>query len=174
MNVLVVYPELYKSFWSLINPSKIVSEESIFPPKELIVISILLPITWERKIVDLNKEKLKDDDIVWADYIIISAKEEQHKSTIQTIEKCNSKGIKIIGSGSLFTEYSEEFENVEHLVLDDIRVSLPLLINDIEYENPQKIYRSNPFNEIRRFTGSYYSVSSVSGSFSRNIQLSHA
>ena len=49
MNVLIVYPELCKSFWSLINPSKIVSEKSIFPPKELIVISILLPITWEKK-----------------------------------------------------------------------------------------------------------------------------
>ena len=56
----------------------------------------------KKKIVDLNKEKLKDDDIVWADYIVINAKEEQYKSTVQTIEKCKLKSIKIIGSGSLF------------------------------------------------------------------------
>lgn len=173
MNILIVYPKFPTPFWSFTNTSKLVSEKKTFSPKDLLIISILLPITWERKLIDLNTDKLKKKDIRWADYILISAKEEQHNSTIKTIKKCNSLSTKIIASGALFTEYWEEFKNVEHWVLDDIRITLPLLINDLEEEKPKKVYHSNPFFEIRRFTESYYSLTGISGNFSQNIQLSH-
>lgn len=174
MNILIISPKLSESFFSYTNALKFVSKKSIFPPKELLLISILLPITWKRKMIDLNIKKLKRRDILWADYIFVSAQEKQYNSTIKTIKKCNSFGRKIVASGSLFTEYSEEFENVEHLVLDDIRKSLPKFIVDLENKNTEKVYHSNPFFEIRKFTESYYSLKNISDGFSQNIQLSHA
>lgn len=173
MNILIVYPKFPETFWSYINNLILVSKKSILPPKDLIVVSILLPITWERRLIDLNTEKLKKSDIIWADYIFISAKEEQYSSTVKIIEKCNSFDKKIVATGSLFTEYFEEFEKVEHLALDDIRITLPLLIHDLENNKPKKVYHSNPFFEIRKVTESYYSLTSISESFSQNIQLSH-
>lgn len=174
MNILIIYPEFPKTFWSFTNALNIVSKKSISPPKETLLISILLPITWKRKQIDLNSEKLKNSDILWADYIFLSAKEEQYKSTIKIIEKCNLIGKKIVASGSLFSEYFEEFENVEHLVLDDIRITLPLFINDLENERLKKIYHSNPFFEIRKITEPYFSLSNFSDSFSQNIEMSFA
>lgn len=174
MKILVVYPEIQKTFGSTRNTFKLFSKKSIFPTKDLLLISIQLPITWERKLIDLNTEKLQRSDIIWADYIFVSAKEEQYNSTFKIIKKCNSLDRKIVGSGSLFTKYFEEFENVEHLVLDDIRLTLPLLINDLENKNPKKVYHSNPFFEIRTHTESYYSLSSITNSLSHNINLSHA
>ena len=76
--------------------------------------------------------------------------------------------------GSLFTEYFEEYENVEHLVLDDIRKTLPQFINDIEENKTKKVYHSNPLFEIRKFTEPYYSLANISDGLSQNIQLSHA
>ncbi|NQU52856.1 MAG: hypothetical protein HQ522_09995 [Bacteroidetes bacterium] len=174
MKILIVYPKFAEAFWSFTNAIKLVSKKSIFPPKDLLVVSIHLPITWERKLIDLNTDKLKRRDILWADYILISAEEKQQISAIKIIEKCNSLGRKIVASGSLFTEYSEEFENVDHLVLEDVRISLPLLINDLENEEPKKVYHSNPFFEIRKFTESYYTITNISESLSQNIQLFHA
>lgn len=173
MNVLIVYPKFRENFLSFKKALKLVSKKSAIPPKELLITSILLPITWDRKLVDMNSEKLKKRDILWADYIFISANEEQYNSTIKTIEKCNSLDRKIVASGSLFTEFFEEFENIEHLVLDDIRITLPLLIYDLENEKPVKVYHSNPFFEIRRFTESYYSLANFTTNFSQNIQLSY-
>lgn len=173
MNILIVYPKFFRPFWSFANTSKLVSEKSTLPPKELLKISIHLPITWERKLIDLNNEKMKKADILWADYIFLSAKEEQYNSTLQTIEKCKILSKKIVACGSLFSEYYEEFEHLEHLVLDDTRTTLPQLINDLENEEPHKVYHSNPFFEIRKLTESYYSLTNISGSFSQNIQLSH-
>lgn len=174
MNILIVYPKFPETFWGFSNVLKLVPKKPTFPPKELLIISILLPITWERKLIDLNTENLKRSDILWADYIFISAKEEQYNSAVKTIEKCNSFDKKVIASGSLFTEYFEEFENVGHRVLDDIRITLPLFINDLENEKPQKVYHSNPFFEIRKFTGSYSSLASISDNISQNVHFFYA
>ena len=85
MNILIVHPEyennkrkLFKSF----------SKKPKFPPKELILISTLLPITWERKRVDLNYDKLRKQDIFWADYVFVSAGEKQQTSALATIKFC--------------------------------------------------------------------------------------
>jgi hypothetical protein len=174
MNILIVYPSFQKSLWSFTDAFRLGTKNHTIPPRELLIASILLPITWERKLIDLNTEKLKKNDIIWADYVLLSAKEEQYKSTIKIIEKSKSFGRKIVASGSLFTEYYEEFDNVDHLVLDDINLSLPLFINDIENDKPKKVYHSNPFFEIRKITESNYSLANISSSLSQNIQLSHA
>lgn len=119
----------------------------------------------------MNHEKLKTKDILWADYIFINADEKRYKSTVKSINCITTLGKKIVACGSLFTEYFEEFEKIEHLVLDNIRMTLPQFINDLENENPQSVYHSNPFFEIRKVTESYYSLASFSGKFSENIQF---
>ena len=174
MNVLIVYPEFPKTFWSFTNTIKLFSKQSTSTPKELLRISILLPITWKRKRIDLNNEKLKKSDILWADYIFISAKDEQIKSTFKSIERCKILGKKVVGTGPLFNDYFEEFEQVDNLILDDMRITLPLFINDVENGKTEKIYHSNPFFEIRNFTEPYYSLTSFSDSFPQNIQMSYA
>lgn len=173
MKILIVYPEYPKSFWSLNRTIEMFSSKAKFPPKELLHLSVLLPITWQRKFVDMNTSKLSKREMEWADYIFISANEKQHASTIKTIKRCNCIHKKIVACGPLFTEYTEEFENVEHLLLDNIEITLPELIDDLESQKTKKVYHSNPFYEIRRFAESYYSVTSISDKFSRNIKLSY-
>lgn len=174
MNILIVYPKYNKTEWSFTDLFKRGADQSIFPPKESLITSTLLPITWERKNIDLNAESLKTKDILWADYIFISAKEEQYKSTIKTLKKCKFLGKKIVAFGFLFTEYYDEFEQVDHLVLDDFRITLPQLIYDLENNAPKTVYHSNAFFEIRRYSESIDSVKCLSGGFSQNIQISYA
>lgn len=173
MKILIVHPEYSKSFWSVENLFKMSSKKSKFPPKEILRTSILLPITWEKEIVNLNEEKLSKDKILWADYIIINAEEKQFNSAKKIIQKCEFFHKKVAGCGSLFNEYAEEFEHVDHLILDDIKITIPLFVNDLENNKSKKIYHSNPFFEIRKYTESYYSVTNISDSFSRNINLAY-
>ena len=173
MKILIVYPEYPKTFWSFNHFFELFSKKETFPPKELLHLSILLPITWERKLVDMNTRKISKAELQWADYILISANEGQYDSTLKTIKSCCSRHKKIVASGPLFTEYAEEFEGVEHLLLDNIEITLPELVHDLENQKTKKVYHSNPFFEIRKFTESYYSLTSISDNFSRNIQLSY-
>lgn len=174
MNILLVYPKFSDPFFSLTNVLKLISRKPQLPPRELLLISVLFPITWETKQIDLNSDKLRKKDILWADYIFVSAKEEQYNSTLKTLRKCDLQGKKVVGSGALFTEFFEDFEHLEHLLLDDIRITIPLFITDLENNKSKRIYRSNPYFEVRRFVEPYYSLGNISEKFSQNMELSHA
>ena len=134
-------------------------------PRELIEISIQLPITWERKLRDLNKEKLNTKELEWADYIIIKADLQQRNSTVSLIEKCKQAGKKIIAEGALFNSQPADFENVDHLILN--LATFDPFVRDIEDNTAQRIYNADFRKEKLRRTA--YSLLGFSGYFSRNI-----
>ncbi len=73
MKVLLVYPQNTDTFWSFKHVLPFVSKRSTFPPLGLLTIAAMMPREWELKLVDLNVTRLKDSDLRWADYVMISA-----------------------------------------------------------------------------------------------------
>ena len=83
---------------------------------------------------------LNDKDIKWADYVFISAMVVQKDSTREVIQRCNNLGRKVVAGGPLFTTEPEAFSGVDHLILNEAEVTLPLFLADLENGHPQKIY----------------------------------
>ena len=73
MKILMVYPEYPVTFWSFDHALKFISKKAAYPPLGLLTVAAMLPQEWEVRLVDLNIEKLKDCDLEWADYVMISA-----------------------------------------------------------------------------------------------------
>ena len=90
MNILLVYPQYPDTFWSFKHALKFISKKAVNPPLGLLTISAMLRKNWHKKLVDLNIETLKKKDILWADYVFISAMNVQAKSTKEVIERCIS------------------------------------------------------------------------------------
>jgi hypothetical protein len=88
MKILFVYPEYPDTYWSFSHALKFISKKAAYPPLGLITVSALLPEKWDKKLVDLNIEILHDKDLLWADYVMISAMSVQTKSTDEVIAKC--------------------------------------------------------------------------------------
>lgn len=101
MNILLVYPEKENNTRSLLYKLGLNLRRKNADPLELVEISIELPITWERKLVDLNQKKLQKKDILWADLVIVKANENQMKSAIDVATLCNSFQKKIIVQSDL-------------------------------------------------------------------------
>lgn len=148
LKILLVYPQYPDTFWSFRHALKMVSKKSAFPPLGLLTIAAMLPGDWEKKLIDMNITSLADSDIRWADYVFISAMAVQRDSTIEVIAKCNSLGIKCVAGGPLFTTGYDEFTGVDHFVLDEAEVTLPLFIADIESGNTRHIYTSKERPDI--------------------------
>lgn len=142
MKILLLYPQYPETFWSLKYSLSFVGKKASIPPLGLLTIASLLPQNWETKLIDLNVEKLSEKDIIWADYIFISAMITQKESTKQIIHKCKEHNKKIVAGGPLFTSLPEEFPEVDHLVLDEGEVTLPQFLKDLENSQTQKYYRS--------------------------------
>ena len=65
MKILLVYPEYPDTFWSFKHALKFVSKKAAYPPLGLITVSSMLPSEWEKKLIDMNIEKLHIEDILW-------------------------------------------------------------------------------------------------------------
>lgn len=172
MKVLLVYPEYPDTFWSFKHALKFVSKKAAYPPLGLITVSAMLPKNWERKLVDMNIEKLYIEDILWADYVFISAMSTQITSAVNVIDRCKAFNKTVVAGGPLFTADYEKFEKVDHLVLNEAEITLLLFLDDLKTGNTKKIYTTNKFADVEKSPLPDYSLIQLDKYTSKSIQFS--
>src|SRR3989344_736033 len=150
MKILLLWPKFPATFWSFKSALPFIAKKAAFPPLGLLTVASLLPQKWEKKLIDLNVEKLQDKDILWADLVFISAMAIQKDSVLELIGTIKKFGKKIAAGGPLFTTDYEDFsKNIDYFVLDEGEVTLPLFLADLKRRALKKIYRSNIKPDIK-------------------------
>jgi len=150
MKILLVSPDSPATFWSFKNALKFISKKAILPPLGLLTVAAMLPKGWEKKLVDMTTKKLRDRDIRWADYVFISAMLIQSKSAREVIDRCKKLGVKTVAGGPLFTSQPERYLDVDHLVLNEAEVTLPLFLADVEKGCAGRMYRTRERADMSR------------------------
>jgi len=139
----MVYPQFPDTFWSFKHALKFVNRKNNNPPLGLLTISSMLPQDWQRKLVDLNIQRLKDSDIQWADLVFISAMDVQRTSVHEILPRLKQFGKYIVAGGPLFTGEHDQFPLIDTFVLNegelpflDFWLILLLAINCIKFMKP--------------------------------------
>jgi radical SAM superfamily enzyme YgiQ (UPF0313 family) len=140
MKILFIYPQVPITFWNFKHILKFISKKATYPPLGLLTVAAMLPREWEKKLVDLNVSPLREKEILWADYVFISAMLVQKDSAKAIIRQCKGLGKKIVAGGPLFTTGHEDFCDVDHFVLGEAEVTLPLFLRDLENGCPKPLY----------------------------------
>jgi radical SAM superfamily enzyme YgiQ (UPF0313 family) len=148
MKVLFVCPEYPDSFWSFKHALKFVSKKAGQPPLGLLTVASLLPAAWEKKLVDLNLSPLSDGDIRWADFVFLGGMSVQSASAREVIARCNEVGTKVVAGGPLFTARHEEFPGVDHFVLNEAEITLPLFLDDLAAGRPKPLYTTDEWADL--------------------------
>ncbi len=148
MKVLLIYPEFPDTFWSFKHALKFIRKQASLPPLGLLTVAAMLPALWEKRLVDLNVGKLSEKDLAWADVAFVSAMVIQRKSTEQVIDRCKAAGLKVVAGGPLFTAEYDQFDTVDHFVLNEAELTLPSFLNDLERGSARRIYSSAEFADI--------------------------
>jgi len=172
MKILFVYPRYPDTFWSFKHALKFVSKKASFPPLGALTVAAMLPAPWEKKLIDMNVTPLNDKDIQWADYVFISAMVVQKESTQLVIQRCNNLGVKVVVGGPLFTTEPGAFEGVDHFILNEAEVTLPLFLADLEKGNPQRIYSTDIHPAITNTPVPMWSLIKMNQYSSMNLQYS--
>lgn len=142
MKILLVYPEYPDTFWSFKYALKFINKKAATPPLGLLTIASMIEDGNEIKLIDMNVKSIQNKDILWADYVFISAMVTQRNSAQEVINRCNELGVKMVAGGPLFSSLHNEFPEVSHFILNESEITLPLFLEDLKKGNPKKIYSS--------------------------------
>lgn len=148
MRVLMLYPEIPDTFWSFKHALRFVRKQASSPPLGLVTIAALLPSAWEKRLVDVNVTRLRDRDLAWADMVMISAMIVQRESAHELVDRCKKAGVTVVAGGPLFLSEYDHFPEIDHFILNEGEITLPLFLSDLARGCPQRIYRTDEFADM--------------------------
>jgi radical SAM superfamily enzyme YgiQ (UPF0313 family) len=172
MKILLVSPQVPDTFWSFKHALKFVSKKAGEPPLGLLTVAAMLPAEWQKQVVDLNVRKLQDSEIAQADYVFLSAMSIQEASARAVIAQCNRLGTRVVAGGPLFTSRHDEFKGVDHFVLNEAEITLPLFLEDLAHSRPQPLYTTTQWADITTTPAPLWELIDLRPYASLNIQYS--
>jgi len=172
MKILLLYPKYPETFWSFEHALKFIFKKATNPPLGLLTVASMIPKEWEKKLVDMNVMTLNDKDLKWPDFVFISAISIQKESVKETISRCKKMGARIVAGGPLFTSSCDEFEEVDHLVLNEAEITLPPFLEDLRNGCARHIYTSNQWADIKKTPIPLWELVNMKKYASMNIQYS--
>jgi radical SAM superfamily enzyme YgiQ (UPF0313 family) len=172
MNVLLIYPKFPDTFWSFSYALPFIGKKAAFPPLGLLTVASMLPEQFQKRLVDVNVDRLTDDDLSWADMAFIGGMAVQRDSAKKIIARCKQIGLKVIAGGPLFTAEPDEFGEVDHLVLGEAELTLPPFLEDLKNGRPKKIYRASGFCDLHQTPFPLWDLIRIKKYASMSIQFS--
>ena len=172
MKALLIYPEFPDTFWSFKHALKFIHKKAAFPPLGLLTLGAMLPKEWSTRLIDTNVKAVAEKDLAWADAAFISGMSVQRDSAHQIIARCKEGGLKVVAGGPLFTSEYEEFDQVDHFVLNEAELTLPLFLADLERGSAKPVYKTSEFSNISATPAPLWELADMKRYASMNIQFS--
>ena len=172
MNVLLVYPEIPATYWSFQYALRFVRKKASYPPLGLVTVAAMLPADWRLRLVDTNVRALTDEDLRWADCAFISAMAVQREAAERIIARCRARGLRMVAGGPLFTAQREQFEAVDHLVLNEAELTLPPFLRDFAAGRAEHLYTTREYADLRRTPVPRWDLVRLSSYVSMPVQYS--
>ncbi|NIO70754.1 MAG: DUF4070 domain-containing protein [Anaerolineales bacterium] len=172
MNVLLIYPEFPDTFWSFKHALKFIRKRASSPPLGLLTVAAMLPPEWTKRLIDVNVTKLTEKDLAWADYALISGMVVQRESARQIIARCKEAGVQVVAGGPLFASEYEQFEEVDHFVLNEAEVTLPPFLADLEQGRARRVYTTSEFADIQKTPVPLWELADLGRYATMSIQFS--
>jgi radical SAM superfamily enzyme YgiQ (UPF0313 family) len=172
LKVLLIYPECPETFWSFKHALKFIKKKAVLPPLGLLTVASMLPKEWSKRLVDLNVTKLTEKDLAWADLAFISGMVVQRESARKAISRCKTAGLRVVAGGPLFTSEYEQFDEVDHFVLNEAELTLAPFLADLALGCAKRIYETSKFADIRETPAPLWELADLKSYASMNVQVS--
>ncbi len=172
MRILLVYPEFPDTFWSFKHALRFIHKKAASPPLGLLTVAALLAPEWEKRLVDLNVTSLTSHDLDWADYVFISAMIVQRDAARALIARCKDFGVKVVAGGPLFTMEHAQFPEVDHFVLNEAELTLPLFLEDLANGRAKHLYATSEYPDIHQTPAPLWELVNLKNYDTFSIQFS--
>jgi radical SAM superfamily enzyme YgiQ (UPF0313 family) len=132
MNALLVHPLTPKTYWGFHYSMGIVGKSASMPPLGLVTLAAQLPRLWSLRLVDLNVEPLSDDDLRWADVVLLTGMLIHSPSMHEVIARARRAGVRTVVGGPAASTSPDEFPDADHLFEGEAEERLHTLVETLE------------------------------------------
>jgi len=150
LRVLLLYPKFPETFWSFRHALPFLGKRSAYPPLGLLTVSAFLPPHWERRLVDLNVEELRDKDLAWADVAFLSAMLVQSPSLSDLIARCRTSGVRTVVGGPITSAAHDAYRGADHIVQGEAEGIVGDLVRELESGRGRPFYSSTGWTDMAR------------------------
>jgi radical SAM superfamily enzyme YgiQ (UPF0313 family) len=142
VNVLLVWPRFPPSFWSFEGMLDMLPEKAVMPPLGLITLAALCPARWRLRLIDCACQPLHDDDLRWADLVMISAMHAQRADARAVLARCRRLGRRaMIGGPYASSEPEALLALADHVVAGEVDESFSEIAAGLEAGRGRHLYR---------------------------------
>jgi radical SAM superfamily enzyme YgiQ (UPF0313 family) len=115
MRALLVYPEFPRTYWGFQHGLAAIGKRASLPPLGLITVAALLPRGWSLRLVDMNIERLTDEDLRWAEVVLVGGMLVQEASMHEVLARARALGRRTVVGGPAVSTSPERFPEADFL-----------------------------------------------------------
>ncbi len=142
MNVLLIYPRFPDTYWSFRYALSFQGKRAAQPPLGLMTVAALLPHSWNKRLIDVNVERLRDRDLAWADVAFISGMQIQQRELISIVRRCRARGLRTVVGGPIASSLPRSVLECDHAVIGEAEDLIAGLAADLERGTARPLYES--------------------------------
>jgi radical SAM superfamily enzyme YgiQ (UPF0313 family) len=148
-------------------------ERAVLPPLGLLTVAALCPSHWELRLIDLAFEELSDDDMRWANLIMVSAMHAQRADTVRTLDRARALGVRTIIGGPFVSSQPSFFETLaDHIVIGEPDDVFEQIARDLEKGEAQHVYHIHDKPDLSRTPAPRFDLLKLDNYSSLSVQFS--
>jgi len=141
-NILMVWPRFPPSFWGFEGMLEMIPQRAVMPPLGLITVAALCPATWKIRLIDRAFEELRDEDLRWADLVMVSAMHVQQADARVVLGRARSLGRRtFIGGPWASSEPELLLSAADHVLVGEVEEVFADIAAALEQGTARRLYR---------------------------------
>jgi radical SAM superfamily enzyme YgiQ (UPF0313 family) len=114
----------------------------MIPPLGLVTVAALCPPSWELRLFDLSFDELRDEDLLWADLVMVSAMHAQRIDTIDVLGRARALGRRtFIGGPWASSEPEYLLTKADHVMVGEAEEVFAGIAEALENGTAHALYR---------------------------------
>jgi radical SAM superfamily enzyme YgiQ (UPF0313 family) len=151
INVLMVWPRFPPSFWGFEGVLEMIPERAMTPPLGLITVAALCPATWNIRLVDHAFDELRDEDLEWADLVMVSAMHAQRADALAVLARARSHGRRtFVGGPWASTQPELLLLEADHVLVGEAEEAFADIAAALEQGTARSLYRVSDKPDMTR------------------------
>lgn len=173
LKALLVWPKIPNSFWTFTGMMELLPEKVVMPPLGLITVAALCPESWTLRLVDQGVEELTDEDILWADLVMVSAMTVQRAGLQEVLARARRLGRRtMVGGPYASGEPDRMLAIADHVVVGEPDEVFGEIARELEEGTARRLYDLADKPDVTKTPAPRFDLLNLDSYASMSVQFS--